>query len=588
MKKLITLVIAVAMVMTLIPVMTFSTAAADVEGDWTVFRDPAKYEVDEGEAIKPDPGYQYNDEGFTTIAPDWTNYTPFFTVQTKEPQPLKDGVYLEVRIDEYAYGGEDESADHWISFNVSDEEGIEPGSIERGNNWLCLIRGEGDGSALMESYLTTKTTENRVGSFSGQGASHITIPVDDRGREIYTFEISWNGSAYVMKVNGMLVSNPTISSALQKWVENGDYYVGITLHSGVSNATQAITILKYGCNEADATIPVGYDSLEPEDNMLIFPPKTDASTVEANMPALLWDGTRKSTPTGTDVQLIPQGDNSYHVVSSGVSPYWWWHARNDITYSISDFPVFCMVMRNFWGEKGGIYYCAGNVLSANNNYKTDWTIFDEGCLLLQEGEDEYSIVVVDLTELLTEELIADDGRIHSVRPSFTMSPGDEWDVCFMGWFRSIEEAQNYSLNRLALTLPDNSETTADETNDSETNDSETNDPETNDPETSDSIVDTNSGEGTNNNATTEPITNSGCSSVVGFGVVAVLAAAVAVTKVLGAVYKIPLGNLLDKEGMAHFYVAYNIYSLLLILFHPIFQKNSLESALRKYLQTLTL
>ena len=46
---------------------------------------------------------------------------------------------------------------------------------------------------------------------------------------------------------------------------------------------------------------------------------------------------------------------------------------------------------------------------------------------------------------------------------------------------------------------------------------------------------------------------------------AVLAAAVAVTKVLGAVYKIPLGNLLDKEGMAHFYVAYNIYSLLLIL-----------------------
>ena len=46
---------------------------------------------------------------------------------------------------------------------------------------------------------------------------------------------------------------------------------------------------------------------------------------------------------------------------------------------------------------------------------------------------------------------------------------------------------------------------------------------------------------------------------------AVLASAVAVTKVLGALYKIPLGNLLDREGMAHFYVAYNIYSLLVIL-----------------------
>ena len=46
---------------------------------------------------------------------------------------------------------------------------------------------------------------------------------------------------------------------------------------------------------------------------------------------------------------------------------------------------------------------------------------------------------------------------------------------------------------------------------------------------------------------------------------AVLAAAVALTKMLGALYKIPLGNLLDKEGMAHFYVAYNIYNLLVIL-----------------------
>jgi stage V sporulation protein B len=46
---------------------------------------------------------------------------------------------------------------------------------------------------------------------------------------------------------------------------------------------------------------------------------------------------------------------------------------------------------------------------------------------------------------------------------------------------------------------------------------------------------------------------------------AILALAVAVTKIIGALYKIPLGNLLDREGMAHFYVAYNIYNLLLTL-----------------------
>ena len=48
------------------------------------------------------------------------------------------------------------------------------------------------------------------------------------------------------------------------------------------------------------------------------------------------------------------------------------------------------------------------------------------------------------------------------------------------------------------------------------------------------------------------------------GAVVLTAAALAV-KVLGALYKIPLGNLLDSQGMAHFHVAYNIYNLLLLL-----------------------
>ena len=44
---------------------------------------------------------------------------------------------------------------------------------------------------------------------------------------------------------------------------------------------------------------------------------------------------------------------------------------------------------------------------------------------------------------------------------------------------------------------------------------------------------------------------------------AILAATVAVTKVIGAIYKIPLYNLLGDEGTAHFQVTYTIYNLLL-------------------------
>lgn len=46
---------------------------------------------------------------------------------------------------------------------------------------------------------------------------------------------------------------------------------------------------------------------------------------------------------------------------------------------------------------------------------------------------------------------------------------------------------------------------------------------------------------------------------------AILAAAVAIVKLIGAVYKIPLGNIIGSEGKAHFTVAYNIYNVLLTI-----------------------
>ena len=45
----------------------------------------------------------------------------------------------------------------------------------------------------------------------------------------------------------------------------------------------------------------------------------------------------------------------------------------------------------------------------------------------------------------------------------------------------------------------------------------------------------------------------------------ILAVAVAVVKVIGALYKIPLGNILGTEGMTYFNSAYNIYSVLLAI-----------------------
>lgn len=46
---------------------------------------------------------------------------------------------------------------------------------------------------------------------------------------------------------------------------------------------------------------------------------------------------------------------------------------------------------------------------------------------------------------------------------------------------------------------------------------------------------------------------------------AILTIAVIIIKILGAIYKIPLSNIMGKEGYAHFNVAYNLYNVLLTL-----------------------
>ena len=529
MKKLIALVIAAMMVLSMIPVMAITTSAADVEGIWTVWRDPKKYEdVEEGDAIKPDAGYEYTDDGFTTISPDWTNYTPAMAVQTKEAQPLKEGFYVQFRADDYPYGGED-GQDHWLAFTISDREGVTPGGMEHGNNWLCLIRGAGSGAAECQSFVTTMTTEEAVGNFGLKGSTSIEIPMGDDGREIYTLEITFDGTNYDVKVNGLSVAGVAdVSTKLNEWVASGEYYVGISTHSGVKDASTSISILKYGTSAEDAITPVGTDSLEPEDNMLVFGELADPSTVPANTPALLFDATRptfKKDPTGVDIKLTAQGDNSYHITATGGAPYWQWGIKSELTYAISDFPVFSMVLKNFWGDNGGIYYCAGNIMSCNDNYKTSWSIYDDGCMMFGENE-EYSLVVVDLAdlELIDEALTAGTGRIHNVRPFFSVTDTTdpeiaEWDVMYMGWFRSVEEAQQYAMDRLQMApVTEAPETDAPETQAPAVQDTEAPAEGTQAPADGTQAPDAGA-------ETDAPA--GGCASVIGVSAVAILAAAAA-------------------------------------------------------------
>lgn len=447
MKRMIAWMICAVMLLAMIPAGILTAGAGGTEGDWTVWCDPDKYE-DAGyyDAIKPDPGYQYTDEGFTTICPDYTNYTPQFTVQTKEAQPLKEGFYMQIRIDDYPYGGEDGWADHWISFNLSDREGVSPGRIDKENNWLSLIRGPGAGSAAAaQSFLTTMTTEKKVGSFALQAAPNIEVPMDDEGREIYTFEVVYNRDCYELKINGVVVSNDAISTALNTWVESGEYYVGVTMHAGVPDASASMTILKYGTNESTAVTPTGTDSLEPEENWYVVADIADSTTVPVNQPAILWSPETYEMRDGENISFAVQDDNTWHATASGEWAQWNFRAKSAWSYAAEYFPVFGILFRNISEVEIHLNGETGDPMKgASMEQGLSCYICDEG---LYDGQTygtdaEYVFIPFGLYNL--------NGRIYCMRLTMNFAGRNgEFDICFAGVFRSTEEAYTYTEEYLA-------------------------------------------------------------------------------------------------------------------------------------------
>ena len=112
-KRVISLLVCTAMLLAMIPLSLTTVGAADIKGDWTTYRfaneydDPnAEVDPDEEPTIyKPEAGYTYTDEGFTIVPADYKDTTPAMSVVTKEPQPIKDGIYLQFCIDDYSYDG---------------------------------------------------------------------------------------------------------------------------------------------------------------------------------------------------------------------------------------------------------------------------------------------------------------------------------------------------------------------------------------------------------------------------------------------------------------------------------------------------
>ncbi len=547
MKKLMTLALAAIMVLSLIPAMAFTAFAAPESVEypepsddfWSVWRDPSEYDLEEGEPYMPAGGYEYTSEGFKVTGPDFGEYGTKLNVQSSQSVDLKDGFFMEVRIDNFSYKGESGTCDEWISFVISDQRHVGAGGSSYSNNWLCLARGAGDGVVSNMSFITVRDKEDGTpGSFTPVGAFAECKPEMRDGKEVYTFEVSWDGSAYILKVNGCAVSGDggAITKALLA-MENT--FVSVVLHSTQKGGKADLTITKQGTSAADADVPTGTDSREPEENMLVYGDLIDASTVPENQPALIMDANKtsiKDDPTGSNMTLTPTGSGAYAVKATAEVPYFMWDIKNDLTYNAQDFPIIVMMLKNFIGNDGGAYFCSGDVIGATDAYMQGWSQWDDNARFYG-AEEEYTFVVMDFTDMIAnnEALL---GRFHQIRPHFGIDPNDEemsqWSIEFMASFRSIEEAHAYAdawaeENIVIETGADTDApvvTDAPVDTDAPADDTDAPVVDTDAP-ADDTDAATDAETKAETKAETEAPAAEGCASVIGFGAVAVIAAAAA-------------------------------------------------------------
>jgi hypothetical protein len=139
------------------------------------------------------------------------------------------------------------------------------------------------------------------------------------------------------------------------------------------------------------------------------------------------------------------GDNTWHVRATAVNSFFYFTPKRNWSYAAEDFPVFGILLRNFWSNGGTLWYCAGDILQPENAYTVPFSIYDGKFY----GEnEEYVFIPVDLTDLW-------EGRIHNIRLDFLIGDENarEFDICFAGMFRSTDEAYAYAHDWLAYDNP---------------------------------------------------------------------------------------------------------------------------------------
>ena len=530
MKKLLATALALAMLLSMVAVAAIPAAAVD--GDWTVMGPIGEFFDDyEGEPACH-PGYEYTEEGLQTINADWRDETPSVRVRTTNKVNLKEGVYVQFRIDEFTYVG-----DKWFNVNIWDGEFISPGSknIERFGTGIQTLIRPGDAAEGKHGTISGITWYKE--GFDGAGSSSMAadaVKADAEGRPLLTLEVTWDGASYAVKINGSAAPQAVIDWMNQKWGGNdSEAYIGLVLHHTNKNGKMKLAVTKFGTSADDAVTPMGDDSKEPITEYHVIADIADPNTVEAGKPAIFMNGSRDNSDSKSNHGIIAGGDSkrnddfSVRYTADKASYYTTYSVANDVSYDAKDFPVAIVLTRDFCTcddpadcyalESVSTYICNGEVTGPDDQHKiTELSMSDS--VLTKDGRN-YLYFYANLEEDAGFDY---EGRINAIRFDFAGVLFDQagrnaFDIVFIAFFRTVEEAEQYVIDYLGIT--------------------ETEEPTTEEPtevvtEAKTEAPDAATTEAPAGNVTEAPAGNeteapakSGCGSVVGFGAVAIVAVA---------------------------------------------------------------
>ena len=502
MKKILATLLVAAMLLSLVIVAAVPAAAAD--GDWTTYATASEYV--EGAEKSSVPGYKYTEDGVSMIGADYTGQIPFGTIQTKNKYNLQDGLYLEVRVDDFTYDADD----LWININLWSQQMIEPGSASPayGHGVQTLLRPKytpetDEADAQFNLTLGNQSSVYHIEEFSGSAYTdaekaekkEVVVDLLKEGETI-KYDVRYASGKYTVSINGVPAPEQ-VNEYLAKTFPDGQVYVGVTLRHSTTGGEIGCTITKFGKNADTAAVPAGDDSKDPVNNIPVIADFADPSKVEAGKPAIFLTGdlansdskalpitvqgaTLAVNPEDFTIRMSALGSKSS--IDCGLA------VKSSVSYKIEDFPYVMVLLKNFCTcddptdcyamETVNMYLMCGDVLAANDKVRIRELDMCWEPLVVEEDttvngvELEAGNYLYFFTNCL-EASFEPTGRINGCNINMgglkvAEDNRNYADMLFTAFFRSEEEAVNYVYDYLGLENPEGGDETETETDEATT------------------------------------------------------------------------------------------------------------------------